>query len=438
MQLRALALAIVLAAACGQAPEAPNRNAEFDTLRDAFLGSFLEHHPAMAVALGRHEYDGQLPDWSAAGIAATTAFYHDYATKAAAIEPEGLDEARRFEREYLLAVIDEKLFWLESVRQPFTSPFFYMRWDLDSLDPNVYVTRPYAPLAERLQAFIHYAEAVPTAVEQILANLETPLPRTFVQIGRINYGGLAGYLENDVPGVFAEVDDTELLAKFEKANTGAIAALRRLDAWLAEQEATATDDFALGPERLAEMLRRTEGVDVPLDRVRAIGEEDLERNFAMLRQACAEYAPGANLADCAGKVGANKPDDILEGARAQVTESRAFLVSHDLVTIPSDEEAEVRESPPHMRWNSAFLESPGPYDADLPSIYFISPPDPAWPRQEQLDYLPGETDLLFTTVHEVWPGHFLHGLHGKQSSSMFGRVFRGYAFTEGGRTSRKR
>jgi uncharacterized protein (DUF885 family) len=162
-----------------------------------------------------------------------------------------------------------------------------------------------------------------------------------------------------------------------------------------------------------------------------MGEQDLERNLALLREACAEYVPGASLQDCTAKAGANKPAAVLEAAREQVTELRAFILEKDLATIPSDEQAEVRESPPHMRWNLAFLESPGPYDSNLPSIYFISPPDPAWPKQEQIDYLPGETDLLFTSVHEVWPGHFLHGLHGKRAASMFGRVFRGYAFTEG-------
>jgi uncharacterized protein (DUF885 family) len=38
---------------------------------------------------------------------------------------------------------------------------------------------------------------------------------------------------------------------------------------------------------------------------------------------------------------------------------------------------------------------------------------------------------MFTSVHEVWPGHFLNFLHAKQSPWIFGRVFVGYAFAEG-------
>jgi uncharacterized protein (DUF885 family) len=46
-------------------------------------------------------------------------------------------------------------------------------------------------------------------------------------------------------------------------------------------------------------------------------------------------------------------------------------------------------------------------------------------------YIPGEKDLLFTSVHEVWPGHFLNFLHSNRSRFTFGKVFVGYAFAEG-------
>jgi len=67
----------------------------------------------------------------------------------------------------------------------------------------------------------------------------------------------------------------------------------------------------------------------------------------------------------------------------------------------------------------------------LPSIYYVAPPDPSWSKAEQLAYIPGRSDLLFTSVHEVWPGHFLQFLHSNRSQSKFGQIFVGYAFAEG-------
>jgi len=121
----------------------------------------------------------------------------------------------------------------------------------------------------------------------------------------------------------------------------------------------------------------------------------------------------------------------VEGARAQLKELKRFVADVGVVTIPGPEEAMVAEAPPYNRANFAYIDIPGPYEKGLPSIYYIAPPDPSWTPQEQQDYLPGQADLLFTSVHEVWPGHFLQFLHANRNRSLIGRLFVGYAFAEG-------
>src|SRR3546814_10949018 len=53
------------------------------------------------------------------------------------------------------------------------------------------------------------------------------------------------------------------------------------------------------------------------------------------------------------------------------------------------------------------------------------------PKQVQLDFIPSKDDLLFTTIHEVMPGHFVQFLHANRSPSIFGQLFVGYAYAEG-------
>jgi len=77
------------------------------------------------------------------------------------------------------------------------------------------------------------------------------------------------------------------------------------------------------------------------------------------------------------------------------------LSRENLVSIPGTEEALVEEAPPYNRSNFAYIDIPGPYEKDLPSVYYIAPPDPSWPEEEQLAYIPGKADLLFISVHEV-------------------------------------
>jgi uncharacterized protein (DUF885 family) len=77
------------------------------------------------------------------------------------------------------------------------------------------------------------------------------------------------------------------------------------------------------------------------------------------------------------------------------------------------------------------MSAPGPYEENLPSFYYIAPPDPSWTPKEQQAYIPDVNQLLFISAHEVWPGHFLHHLHSKKAHTRIGRLYRSYAFTEG-------
>jgi hypothetical protein len=402
--------------------------ATWDDYVTALLESEFNANPPTAVWAGRHEFDGRLPDWSRSGIDNEIRRMHAQRERALQFGDGALDEGRRFERDYVVARLDGELFWLESAQLPFNDPSYYG----DGLDPNVYVAREYAPLADRLRAYITYAEAVPAAAAQIRQNLRTPMPRTYVQIGRIVYGGLATFYEEEVPVIFSAVTDATLQADLRRANAGAIAAMRGLDAWLGTQEATATDRFALGPEKFAEMLRRTELIDVPLAQLKDTAERDLARNLAALRAACAVYAPGQSDESCVAKMQADKPQGAaVAGAQAQLAGLRAFVAESGVVTIPTADQASVAEAPAYERYNLAYVRIPGPYEKNLPAIYYIAPPDPSWTRAEQDAYIPGKASLLFISVHEVWPGHFLQFLHSNRSKTRVGQIFVSYAFDEG-------
>ena len=413
---------VLLMTACGPA----DRGDEWIAFRDGFLESYLERNPTFAVYQGRHDFDGQLPDWSRGGIEASAAWLRRARAEAESFAPRTLSESDRLQREHLLAVIDQDLFWIDKAGAPWRNPTWY------DLDPNVYLTRAYAPLGNRLEAFNRWASRVPEAAEHIRANLATPLPRTFIEIGRIRFGGLARYLEESVPDVFAEVDDTEAQRELGRAAGEAANALRELDGWLEAQLPEATSDFALGPEVFQAMLWETERINVPLAQLEALGRADLERNRAALAEACAAFAPGLGLGECMDRAAAHKPaDGVVVEARRQLEALEAVLREKDLVTIPGTERALVQPAPPHRRSNGAYIDIPGPYERGLPSTYYISPPDPSWSEADQAAYVQSLGDLLFTSVHEVWPGHFLQFLHANRAESIVGRVFVGYAYAEG-------
>ncbi len=401
----------------------------WDAYVEQFLSDYFVARPDFAIHSGKHEFDGQLPDWSEDGLRREIARLHAERDKASTFTDEQLDEGQRFERDYLIAQIDKDLFWREVADKPRTSPFFYS----SALDPDVYVAREYAPLEIRIKSYTAYAKNVPLALKQIKANLKVPMSKPFIKIGRRTIGGLADFYANDVPGIFASVKDHQSQKEFKAANDAAIQAVRVFDGWLAQQEANATGEFALGAEKFAQMLKMTEGVDIPLGRLEAIGKGDLERNLQALRRECEKFAPGKTLQECMTQVEANKVagNNPVEAATNQLGGLRKFVLDKELVTIPGTEEAKVAQAPAYKAWNFAYINIPGPYENNSPSIYYIAPPDPTWSKEVQAASVPGKFRLLFTSVHEVYPGHFVQNLHANRSPSKIGQLFSSYAFSEG-------
>ena len=389
------------------------------------IEGWMAEDPAFAVYQGAHQFDGRLPDWSEAGLAKRAAFLHSVIDQANAFT--GLSEADRFERDYLVQVAKGSLFWIEDADQPHTNPTWYIN---GGLDPNVYVSRNYADKATRMKAMISFFKAVPMAAKNIRANLKSQMPASFIRLGVAGFGGFAEYYRGDARAAFADVQDPALQAEFEATSEAAANAMQQLADWLAT--ATPTQDYALGAARFSRMLAATEAVDAPLDTLEAVGRADLKRNQEALQKACAAYAPGKDIQGCFDKMRADKPEGgPVAAARKQIPDLTAFVRAHDLVTIPGTEQALVEESPPYNRQNSAYIDPPGPFEKGIPSIYYISPPDPSWSKQKQQDYIPGKNDLMFTSVHEVMPGHFLQFLHSNRSPSWVGRLWVGYAFAEG-------
>jgi len=409
----------------------PQRSADerWAELVAAFIEEYLSLHPSTAVSLGRHEFDGQLPDFSRAGIERVIASLASARERASAFSEAELGKEQRFERAYLLSRVDSELFWLREQRVPFKNPAFYID---AGLDPGTYVNMPYAPPDVRLRAFIAYAQKVPAAVAQIRANLELPLPRTFIAFAHAGFAGFAQFYRNDVPRAFAEVKSEELQSQLKAAIEPAARAMTELATWLEAERPKASDAFAIGAERFAQMLQQTERVDTPLAELLAVGQRDLERNHKALAEACGKYLPKRPISACVDKLNRDKPSSgAVAGAREQLAMLRQFIVDRRIVSIPDPQVALVAEAPPYRRQNFAYIDIPGPYEKNVPAVYYIAPPDPSWSRAEQEAYVPGKADLMFTSVHEVWPGHFLQFLHSNRAPSRFGQIFVGYAFAEG-------
>jgi uncharacterized protein (DUF885 family) len=272
-----------------------------------------------------------------------------------------------------------------------------------------------------MRATIALLRGVPAAAAQIRANLKLPLPASFIALGAGAFDGFATYYANDVPTAFASVSDPTLHADLAAAAATASAAMANLAQWFRDNAGSATQNFALGPDKFLKMLRDSEGVDTTIAELQAAGQADLLRNQQALTAACAQFAPGQSIATCVNRMNQNQPGDgLVAAATRQITELRSFVVANDLMTIPSNDAVGVRPTPPYASANGAYFAPSGPFDSNVSAYYYINPNSGM-----------GEANLLFVTVHEVMPGHFQQFLHSNRAPSLLGKLYVTYSFAEG-------
>ena len=430
--MAAVAAAGAISGCGGEAPE-EEHVARAEPGWERFTGEFIEDlfaaEPTRAVWAGRHEFDGQLQDVSAGAIRERSDMLREYARRAREeFSTEAMSPEQDLERRHLVSSIEGMLFSVEVAGYHLRNP----AWYAGPLSPSVYVSREYAPKDERLAALTAHLRKIPAYLEQMRGTLEPPFARPFVRTALVNFGGLASHLEDDAPGLFADVEDEELQAGFAEALALAVQALREVETWLELRLEDAGGDFALGEDRYRELLWRRYRIDLDWRTLKGVAQADLARNLELLRTTCKLVDPEVTIADCAAMVRDNKPEQgAVARANEQLPELREFLVQADIIGIPSDETAFVAEAPAYRRTNSAYIEIPGAYEEGLPAIYYIAGPDPEWPPEVQRQYVPGEADLLNTSVHEVWPGHFLHSLYIKRSGNRMGKILWNGMLSEG-------
>ncbi|NUP13727.1 MAG: DUF885 domain-containing protein [Polyangiaceae bacterium] len=399
-----------------RSPSKSDPQTRFDQLLDAYI----DDSPAECRALGLHDRcDGRVADYSEAGINKRVAFLKAADQELAAMGSPSDDEDRRLDRKLLSLSVRQELFRLVDLELWRRRPQFYD--ELFALDP--YLLRDYAPLDVRAAALLKHVEAALVQIPHIRVNLRGPMPRAFVETDIGIYEGYRDYLRGDVVKVLDKVSDAQLREK-------ALTAVRKLsdeaDALarhLKEVELPRADDsHVLGVDRFKKLLQVQEALDVDLATFEAQAEEDLQRNKKAFE---ALVAKGVTPSRPEGK-------KLLDVARKLTADSRAFILSKDLVTIPEEGKFVVEETPPFMQWNSAFLNGPGPFDRpELTAYYYITLPDPSWDKKKQEEYVMPFGTLLATSVHEVFPGHYLQGLWARRAPTRAQRMLGSYSFIEG-------
>ncbi|MDT8324987.1 MAG: DUF885 family protein, partial [Bacteroidota bacterium] len=111
-----LLCSFVFFTSCGGDP-GNQADREFEVLADRFIGRYLQLHPEAATALGTHRYDHRLDDYSATGIASSSAMLRAYRDTLRSIRVEELSPGHMIDYDIFQQVLDARLFELEELRE---------------------------------------------------------------------------------------------------------------------------------------------------------------------------------------------------------------------------------------------------------------------------------------------------------------------------------
>ena len=386
--------------------------ASFDSqVDDFFLNAYFRFNPTAGTQAGLHQYDAELEDYSS-GVMVTEqiAALRKYQAEFEKIDPAGLPQYARGDRQMILNYILATLHGLENVRFWEKNPDIYSSGITQSA--FTIMSRKFAPPADRMRSLIVREKQMPRVFAAARANVKNP-PKVYVEVAIEQMPGNISFFEKDVPAAFAAVTDPSLLAEFRATNEAVIQALKEYQKWLeADLLPRAHGDFRLGAENYGKKLLYEEMVDTPLDKLLEIGYEDLRRNQRMFREVAAKIDPNKTPQQILDEAEKDHPaaGKLLDAFRDVLGGLRQFIERHNILTIPSPVMPIVQETPPFMRaLTTASMDPPGAYEKVATEAFFnVTLPEAKWTPAQVEEHLEmfNRGTIISTAVHEAFPGHY--------------------------------
>jgi len=387
---------------------------DFDGFVDATFDQYLKDNPSRGTQLGLHQYDAKLEDYSQRAITEETKWCHATLAQLAKLDRSGMNPEQQTDARLIENWLHAQLLELEGIRMWQRNPDVYSSGVASSA--FVIMSRSYASQEDRMRLLVARERQMPVVFVAARANLKNP-PRIYTEVAIEQLPGIESFFENDVPGAFKDVKDETLLAEFHASNAKVLDELKSYGEFLQRDVLpNSKGDFRIGAKNYAHKLRYEEMVELPLDRLLAIGKADLAHNQKEFMGVAKLIDPAKTPEQILEDAEQDHPsgDGLLQAFRDTLEGERRFILEKKLVTIPSPVLPIIEETPPFMRaLTSASMDTPGPWEKVAKEAYFnVTLPEKDWPAERTKSWLEGfnRGTIASTSIHEAYPGHYVQFL----------------------------
>jgi len=388
-------------------------DAELDNVADEFVRGYLAARPLQASALGFHEYDGRISEYTRLAIDAELARLKRFDERLQKFDLAKLGPRGAIDLRLLQAAIKKELLLTYELAVYEQNPMSYAR----AIDVNVYAKRKYAPIEDRVRSIIVVENQAPNVMIAAKTNLAEVLPKPYVELAIQIARGSSDFLKKNFADELTELKDENLRAAFIQSNRRAATALADYAAWLEKEKLPkATPQFAIGEEKYGRFLAQTELIDLAPAQVLELGLSELQREREIFAEAAKKIDSEKPAAEVFKQIQNEYPpsEDLIPEITKRLDVIRKYVVDHKLVTIPTEVRAQIKETPQYLRAISlTSMDAPGAFEKRATESYFyVTPPENEWPEHEKNAWLtvfnPYSADLI--SMHEAYPGHYVQAL----------------------------
>jgi uncharacterized protein (DUF885 family) len=405
--------------------------ADFYKLADDYITGSFVFDPTFATQLGVHAFDEQLENPSSQSRLKKMQFNKLYLTKLAALQTSKMSLCARDDLDLLNNHIKSEIFEADVLQEWKRNPDRYSSFLGETIFPLI--KRNFAPLDERLRSVIEREKSMPEFLSTAKKNIDrTKVPRIFAELADEQLPGIVDFFKTDVPTAVKDAKAPHLLEEFQKSNRAVVDALSDYHIFvkgLLADKSACKGDFAIGRDNLQKLLELQQMVEEPLDSLLSRGESELARLQAEFSETARLINPRATESELFDKISSNHPpaDKLLISVKDVLANIRAYIIEHKIVTIPGADNLIVEGTPPFMRATTfAAMEAPGAFEKKAKeAFYFVTLPEKGWDAKRTEDYMRAYTysDLLSTSIHESYPGHYVQALWSKKLKTNVRRAF---------------
>jgi uncharacterized protein (DUF885 family) len=394
--------------------------ADFPKFVEEYLLDYHSRHPSLAASSGYHAWDAQLEDYAPEAITAEMSAIKKFQTRLERIPPLQLSSSDIFDFQILASNMKSRLLELEQIKNYERNPQIYS----DAISNGLLQITMFnsAPLDSRIRHVTGKEKQIPRLLDAARLNLRN-VPPIYLKTATESFKGTLGFIQQDLPAAFASVKDAKLQSEFKNSTKTAADALAKFIKYLEKMKPDATASFAIGKPQFEAKLKYDEGLDIPVDTLLRIAYRELAKTQDEFRKTATKINPRldpmlvwADLQKEHPKAGT-----LVAEAQKQLETIVKFIQEKNIVTLPSDETPLVAASPDFMRWSTASMWTPGPFEArKIQAQYLITDVDPKWSDNQKEEYLSSLNypQLWSTSIHEAYPGHFVQGQYLKQVQSV--------------------